>query len=315
MRLTRPGLPYTYYWYTTCSAICKRLANAPNLKKGDFSRHVTVQPNLRVSSLQEIPYRIIRGCNQDLAIVLVHVTAPTKMLSAQTRPVAAAQLSDRKSLALPVLDGHATASVAALASRFSMGPLEISALGVHPCDPPRSTSAIEASVVSPSSSALIWNHMPGRVHADRPLEVKVTAVELDPEVGATALVARWLSAHALLTIEVDVEGQQRASYTCPLAVHSSACGWLARALIRPSAWVNAASVAVVSLTLAGQSISCDCIPAIQRVGYNHGIAPAGAVFRAARAGDVAALQAALDAGGSTAEKDEVRGGGHHFFPS
>jgi len=46
------------------------------------------------------------------------------------------------------------------------------------------------------------------------------------------------------------------------------------------------------------------------VGYNHAPAPAGAVLEAASAGDVAALQAALDAGGSTEENlNEVRGDG------
>ena len=42
---------------------------------------------------------------------------------------------------------------------------------------------------------------------------------------------------------------------------------------------------------------------------NHAPAPEGAVLAAAEAGDVPALQAALDAGGSTEEADEVREGG------
>ena len=46
-----------------------------------------------------------------------------------------------------------------------------------------------------------------------------------------------------------------------------------------------------------------------RVGYNHAVAPAGAVHAAAMAGDMPALQVALIAGGSTEEADaEVRGG-------
>ena len=40
---------------------------------------------------------------------------------------------------------------------------------------------------------------------------------------------------------------------------------------------------------------------------NHAAAPAGAVYAAAKAGDVRALQAALEAGASTDEADEVRG--------
>ena len=67
------------------------------------------------------------------------------------------------------------------------------------------------------------------------------------------------------------------------------------------------SVTVVSLSLAGRPLPCDCLPATLQVGYNHAPAPAGAVFAAAMAGDVPALQAALDAGGSTEEAGEVCG--------
>ena len=59
----------------------------------------------------------------------------------------------------------------------------------------------------------------------------------------------------------------------------SSSGWIARALARPAAWADAASIAVVSLALGGRPLPCDCHPA---------------------------LQAALDAGGSTEEADEVR---------
>ena len=176
------------------------------------------------------------------------------------------------------------------------------------------TSSIEASLFSPSAKTLTWSHIPGRVHADRPLEIEVAAAGHEPDTGP-ASVARWLAAHARLTIEVDVEGQHRASYTCSLSVHSSAeGGWLVRALISPSAWANAASITIVSLTLAGRAMSCDCLPATLQIGYNHAPAPEGAVLKAAKAGDVAALQAALDAGGSTEEADTVRTGKQNNQP-
>ena len=85
--------------------------------------------------------------------------------------------------------------------------------------------------------------------------------------------------------------------------------WVIRALIRPAAWAEAASVTVVSLSLVDRLLSCDSLPATLRIGYNHAPTPTGAVLEAAKAGDAAALQAALDAGGSTEEADEVRGNG------
>ena len=62
---------------------------------------------------------------------------------------------------------------------------------------------------------------------------------------------------------------------------------------------------MVALSLAGHILPSDCLPVTLQVGYNHAPAPEGAVYAAAEAGDVPALQAALDAGGSTEEADEV----------
>lgn len=62
----------------------------------------------------------------------------------------------------------------------------------------------------------------------------------------------------------------------------------------------------MSPTIAGRPLPCDRLPATLRVGYNHAPAPVGALFRAAKTGDVAALRVALDAGGSTEEANTVR---------
>ena len=81
-------------------------------------------------------------------------------------------------------------------------------------------------------------------------------------------------------------------------------------MLLPGPWkADAASITVVSLSLAGRPLFCDCLPATMRVGYNHSRAPAGAVFAAAGAGDVPALWAAIEAGGSTEEADRVCGRG------
>ena len=188
-----------------------------------------------------------------------------------------------------------------------LDPLEIPALGMEPCD--YAIAAVEARLVSPTASALALTRVPARVHADQPLEIELDAVGLSPGVSAAVSVASWISANARLHISVDVPGQRRRE----VFVHATACpsgsGWNARALIHPATWADAASVTVVSLSLAGRPLPCDCLPATLKVGYNHAPAPAGSVYAAAIAGDVAALQAALDAGGSTEEADEVRGNG------
>ena len=188
---------------------------------------------------------------------------------------------------------------------ISVGPHEIPELCMGLCD--RTTSSIDARLVAPSASSLCITRVPSDFYADRPLTIQLAVAGLCVDAPMAASVAAWLSMQILLHITVDKTGRPCSSYTVPVSVHPSrGGGWIARAIIRPSAWADAASVTVVSLSLAGRPLHSDCLPATMRVGNNHAMAPAGAVFAAAEAGDVAALQAALDAGGSTEEASRVR---------
>ena len=186
-----------------------------------------------------------------------------------------------------------------------LDPLEIPALGMEPYD--SVTSAVEARLVSPSASALALTRVPVRVHSNRPFEVELAANELGVGAGAAESFASWISAHALLQISIDKPEQPQREVSLRVKARPSGGGWTIRALVRPAAWADAASVTVVSLSLAGRPLMSDLLPATLRVGYNYAPAPAGVVFAAAKACDVAALQAALDAGGSTEEADVVRG--------
>ena len=137
------------------------------------------------------------------------------------------------------------------------------------------------------------------------------ALAIAVEVGDLNLVTTLAASGspALLSIAVEVPGQPQVAVSLPVSARVSGSVWIARALVSPTTWADAVSVTVVSLSLAGRPLPCDCLPAILRVGYNHAPASAGAVFAAAKAGDVPAQQAALDAGGSTEEADTVRGRG------
>ena len=214
--------------------------------------------------------------------------------------------------AIAVIGHHATKrpvanAIAGLASTLPVGPLEIPILGMGICD--SGTSVIEARLVSPFVGDIAITGVPARVHADRPLELDLPSVGLGADASAAVSMASWLSAHACLAIAVEVPGQPRVEVSLPISAGPSGSRLILRALVRPSAWANAVSVTVVSLSLAGRPLPSDCLPVTLRVGYNHAPAPEGAVYEAARDGDVAALQAALDAGGSTEEADEVRGSG------
>ena len=198
-------------------------------------------------------------------------------------------------------------AIAGLISRLPVGALGISALGMGPFD--STTSAIEARLISPSASDFALSRSPLLVHADRPLEVELSAIGQGAfsDAGMAESVASWISAHALLQISAEIPGQPGGEVSLRVKARPSRGSWIVRALVRPAAWADAVSVTVVSLSLAGRPLTCDCLPATLRVGYNHAPAPEGAVFEAAKAGDVPALLAAIDAGGSTEEAAEVRG--------
>ena len=197
--------------------------------------------------------------------------------------------------------------IAGLKSTLHEGALEIPTVTMGPCDSATFATHIEARLISPSASDFVLNQMPSCVHADRPFELEFGDIDLSEDAGMAESVASWISAHARLQISVEAPGQPQVEVTMLVNARPSAGGWIARALVSPSVWANATSVTVVSLTLADRPVPCHCLPATLRVGYNHAPAGEGAVFAAARAGDVPALEAALDAGGSTEEADRVRG--------
>ena len=168
------------------------------------------------------------------------------------------------------------------------------------------TFAIETRLVSPSASEFALYRVPPLVHADRPLEFELAAVGQGCGASAAASLASWISGHALLQISVEAPGHPQSEVSLCVEARPSGDSWIARVLVHPAYWADAASVTVHSMSLARQPIRGDCLPATLRVGYNHTPAPGGTVLDAAEAGDVQALQEAIEAGGSTEEADEVR---------
>ena len=202
-----------------------------------------------------------------------------------------------------------TRDVAVLASAVPVVPLEIPHLGLQPC-PLTTTYPIATCVINPQTTrAVEITRLPPVLHSNRPFEIEFAGIDYGVDAGDAMNIVRSISAHANLLIEVDKPGLPRASFIAPLSVRPSDGGdWIARALIRPASWADAAFVTVIAIAFAGQQQLCKCLPATLLVGYNHASAPAGAVLQAAEAGDVPALQAALNAGSSTEEADRVRGG-------
>ena len=192
---------------------------------------------------------------------------------------------------------------ASLSSTIPDHPIEIPHLSIEPSAFP--TSAIEAGIVSLSANAILVTRVPACTNADRPLEIELAAAGLFAGTDTSAYFARWISDHVYISLTVEEAGYPPAYISSPLSLYPRVRGWIARALIHPMFWRGAATMSIASLALAGRPLSCSYLPTTLRVGYNHAPAPAGAVLAAAKTGDLTALQAALEAGGSTEEASEV----------
>ena len=186
---------------------------------------------------------------------------------------------------------------------FLAGPLEITEVAVEPSQ--SLPSAVGAHIVSPSVGSFVLS-MPSVVLAHRPFEVVLSRTSPCPGDHASVSVACCLITHAQLSVTFKTQSRGLVCELVSISVRPSGSDWIARALIRPALLADAVVVTVDSLALAGRPLTCDCLPVTRGVGYNHAPAPVGAVYRAASAGNVPALQAALDAGGSTEEADHVR---------
>ena len=193
-------------------------------------------------------------------------------------------------------------ATAVASSSLFVGPLGVRELLVAPFPSP--TSAIEARLVSPAPSDLRLTRVPTRLQSDQPLQIEFLLFGLGA--GSSPASIDWLSDHILLSLTISGESQTSLSVRFSLRLLGSV--WVARALIRPTLWDKAASVTLVSILLAGHQVPSEFLPRTLQVGYNHASDPEGMVFEAAKAGNVPGLQGALDAGGSTEEREQVRGG-------
>ena len=99
---------------------------------------------------------------------------------------------------------------------------------------PSATFAIETRLVSPSASEFALNRVPRLVHADRPLELELAAVEQGGGAGAAESVASWISAHALLQMSVKAPGQPLGEVSVLVKARPSGGSCIARVLVRPS---------------------------------------------------------------------------------
>lgn len=185
------------------------------------------------------------------------------------------------------------------AAPFVNGPLETSWLGLS--FDLSAPTGVRLSATSPRD--LRFCLLTRILLNNRPLALDCTTADVVSGARVSTLasvLSRCLSAHLRIQI---INGSGEVSV--PVAVEAVSTGLTVRALAHPSIWSGESSITVCSLTLAGRPLPCPDLPATLRTTFSHVPAPAGAVWRAADAGDVPALEAALAAGDSTEEADWV----------
>ena len=147
-----------------------------------------------------------------------------------------------------------TRRAAVLANIVPADPLEVSELFT---ETRHSGSPISAAFVSPSALAMALDCLllPPALHADRPLEIGLAAVGTRPCARAAALISRRISVHARLSVVIETVGRSRVSHCVPITARLSRRGWIARALILPLSWADAATITVLAFTFAGRPVA------------------------------------------------------------
>lgn len=197
-------------------------------------------------------------------------------------------------------------SAAALAGTLPLCPVEVAELEFAERDK-YSPLGLQLSALSLSSAAnqVALRRLPFNLSPNHPLEFELAAAERCLGTGDAACIAKSMSIQARIMIHIHGGASDQVVFSAALSVRPTAACWTARALLHPSSWAGARSLVLDSLTLGGQPLLSRGLPATIRISFNHAPAPMGAVYTAANAGDVAALESALAAGCSTEEKDGV----------
>jgi hypothetical protein len=208
-----------------------------------------------------------------------------------------------------------------LQNRASLGAVEIpcvtflssgSSSSIGTVDTAESLSGCLVTVSCSSKNAL-----PGRAAVfyasiTCPAKIDATAVDVLPVSGACVVSGTEFkldSLARLLRVRVVLSSDPRTVLTYTVEPSASAPGCVTISVPVPD------GVALGSLVTLRSALAAECdvqlgeSPLCMTVGYNHAPAPEGPVMAAAEAGNVPALRAALDANGSTEERNRVSGCG------
>lgn len=158
-------------------------------------------------------------------------------------------------------------------------------------------------------NALVLHQPPVSVPLGRPLELAVSLSDcglIGP--ASSSAMERCLETHVRVSVFPEgLAGSDATGAAVPVSARTCGAGWTLRVLASPKSWAYAPAFTLGTQLLAGRPLLSTWLPAAVEVVCSHVRARKGAVWDAARRGDVPALMQALASGGSTEEADEVRG--------
>ena len=198
--------------------------------------------------------------------------------------------------------------VASLCAFLPVGPVEISVVDVLD-DPARPTSA---RLSAPFLDDLTLVYEKSVLLPNSPLDFGLGGDSSTMGLESLSALASCLDTHLRVTIHPDLSttscDAMRHTLVAPVSarVTNAGAGVRVRVLALPAAWSEATHMTTRFMDLAGIRLLPP--PESVRVGFNHSRAPVGRVFMAATNNDVPALVAALIAGFSTEEADNVGSG-------
>ena len=151
----------------------------------------------------------------------------------------------------------------------------------------------------PSVGNLAVDILPAIADPSRPYVFQVSCAGnasfsrvLSPNLGVSA------SLEAPHSVEVSLRA---ATSICSLPSHDGV-----RISISPGWWGHAQAFSIDRIELAGHEVALSCLPArIQVLAVNHAPSSKGLLWAVSKAGNVAAVEAAVIEGCSTEERDEV----------
>lgn len=184
-------------------------------------------------------------------------------------------------------------------------PVETTSLAL--VDFPASQSALAKRVFAPCAlrPSHVFVDLPDIVLPGRPIEFALGVTNLHEGTPAPEITPCLLRSLRVSVLVATDTGQCRNDASCTVLKETARGALRVRVLLYPSLWTGAPALAIEALKISASSVASPHLPKTLVLRFNHERSSAGSLWAAASVGDVRGLEAALAAGCSTEETQDV----------